>query len=58
MTLPNTFYGITVNGWMETDVFVDWFDAFADENKGCQMLLLSDGHDPYFHLCKSTSIIR
>ena len=44
MTLPNTFYGGTVNGWMETDVFADWFDAFADENKGRPMLLLFDGH--------------
>ena len=31
MTLPNTFYGVTVNGWMEPDVFADWFDAFADK---------------------------
>ena len=23
----------TVNGWMETDVFADWFDAFDHENK-------------------------
>ena len=29
---------------METDVFADWFDAFADENKGRPMLLLFDGH--------------
>ena len=33
MVLPNTFYGITVNDWMETDVFADWFDAFDQENK-------------------------
>ena len=44
MALSNTFYGVTINGWMETDVFVDWFDAFADENKGGPMLLLFDGH--------------
>ena len=44
MVLSNTFYGVTINGWMETDVFVDWFDAFADENKGGPMLLLFDGH--------------
>ena len=44
MALPNTFYGVTVNGWMETDVFADWFDAFADKNKGRPMLLLFDGH--------------
>ena len=43
MALPNTFYGVTVNGWMETDVFADWFDAFADKNKGRPMLLF-DGH--------------
>ena len=23
MALPNTFYGVTINGWMETDVFAD-----------------------------------
>ena len=33
MALPNTFYGVTVNGWMETDVFADWFDACDHENK-------------------------
>ena len=44
MALPNTFYWVTVNGWMETDVFADWFDAFADKNKGHPMLLLLDGH--------------
>ena len=33
MGLPNTFSGVTVNGWMETDVFADWFDAFDHENK-------------------------
>ena len=40
MALPNTFYGVTINGWMETDVFADWADTFADENKGHPMLLL------------------
>ena len=29
---------------METNVFADWFDVFADKNKGHQMLLLFDGH--------------
>ena len=44
MALPNTFYGVTINDWMETDVLTDWFDAFADENRGHPMLLLFDGH--------------
>ena len=44
MGLRNTFYGVTVNGWMETDIFADWLDAFADKNKGRPMLLLFDGH--------------
>ena len=44
MGLPNTFYGVIVNGWMETDVFADWFDAFAGKNKARPMLLLFDGH--------------
>ena len=51
MALPNTFYGVTVNGWMQTDVFADWFDAFADENKGCPMLLLFDGHMTHISIC-------
>ena len=33
MALPNTFYGVTVNGWMETDVFADWFGVCDHENK-------------------------
>ena len=44
MALPNTFYEVTVNGWMETDKFADWFDAFADKYKCCPMSLLFDGH--------------
>ena len=44
MALPNNFYGVAINGRMETDVFADWFDAFADENKGRPKLLLFDGH--------------
>ena len=38
MALPNTFYRVTVNGWMETDVFADWFDAFDHENKDRRIL--------------------
>ena len=34
IALPNTFYGVTVNDWMEAHVFSDWFDAFAGKNKG------------------------
>ena len=44
MALANTFYGVTVNVLRETDVFTDWFHAFADKNKGCPMLLLCDEH--------------
>ena len=51
MALPNTFYGVTVNGWMETDVFADWFDAFADENEGRPMLLLFDEHVTHISIC-------
>ena len=38
MALPNTLYRVTVNGWMETDVFADWFDAFDHENKDRRIL--------------------
>ena len=34
IALPNTFCGVTVNDWMETHVFADWFDAFAGKKKG------------------------
>ena len=40
----NNFYRVAVNGWIETNVFADWFDAFAEKNIGCPMLLLFDGH--------------
>ena len=54
----NNFYRVAVNGWIETNVFADWFDAFAEKNIGCPMLLLFDGHDSYFHPCNSTSIVE
>ena len=38
------FYRVAVNGWIETNAFADWFDAFAEKNIGCPMLLLFDGH--------------
>ena len=37
MALPNTLYGVTVNSWIQTDVLADWFDVFADKNKGYSM---------------------
>ena len=42
--LPNCFYGVTKNGWMETDTFADWFELFSNQNTGRPMLLLYDGH--------------
>lgn len=31
-------------GWMETDIFAEWFDQFADLVKERPLLLLFDGH--------------
>ena len=42
--LKNTYYGVSENGWMETNIFADWFEAFTTNNKGRPMLLLFDGH--------------
>ena len=42
--LPNCYYGVTKNGWMETSTFNDWFELFTNEHTGRPMLLLFDGH--------------
>ena len=42
--LPNTFYGRSENGWMDTEVFSTWFDKFTDQVKDRPLLLLFDGH--------------
>ncbi|XP_057314858.1 uncharacterized protein LOC130656038 [Hydractinia symbiolongicarpus] len=42
--LPNTFYAVTPNGWMNTITFADWFDKFSDQNAARPMLLFYDGH--------------
>lgn len=42
--LPNTYYGKSENGWMNTDILAEWFDRFADSIHERSLLLLFDGH--------------
>ena len=42
--LPNTFYGKSDNGWMDTEIFAIWFNKFADTLKERPLLLMFDGH--------------
>ena len=42
--LPNLYYGISENGWMDTSVFANWFKLFCGFIKDRPLLLLYDGH--------------
>ena len=42
--LPNTYYGHSENGWMDSVAFAKWFEIFAETFKDCSLLLLFDGH--------------
>ena len=42
--LPNTYYGNSNNGWMDSNAFAKWFDVFVDTVKERPLLLLFDGH--------------
>ena len=42
--LPNTYYGISENGWMTTELFAEWFELFTKEVTDRPLLLLLDGH--------------
>lgn len=42
--LPETYYGISENGWMTSDVFYDWFKLFAKRVTKRPLLLIFDGH--------------
>ena len=42
--LVDTWYGISDNGWMTTDVFSSWFDKFVKQITERPLLLIYDGH--------------
>ena len=42
--LPNTFYGISENGWMDSDIYADWFEKFLESHPIRPLLLIFDGH--------------
>ena len=42
--LPDTFYGISENGWMTTEVFAEWFAQFTALVTERPLLLIFDGH--------------
>ena len=42
--LPKTYYGISENGWMTTELFAEWFALFTKEVTERPLLLLLDGH--------------
>ena len=45
IALPGTWYGLSRNGWMTTEIFEDWFILFAEKTKRTRpLLLLLDGH--------------
>ena len=42
--LPNTMYGISPNGWMDTIIFCEWFTKFCAQVTERPLLLIYDGH--------------
>ena len=45
MALPNTYYGKSTNGWMDSGAFAKWFEYFVEDTKDLRpLLLLFDGH--------------
>lgn len=48
--LPNTFYGHSHNGWMTSQVMIDWFEQFLELVQERPILLLFDGHLTHFSI--------
>jgi hypothetical protein len=42
--VAGTTYAVSDNGWMQTNVFVSWFDTFLRQVKERPFLLVFDGH--------------
>jgi hypothetical protein len=48
--VPGTTYAVSDNGWMQTNVFVSWFDTFLRQVKERPLLLVFDGHRTHIGL--------
>ena len=42
--LPNTYYGKSGKGWMDSEAFAKWFEKFCMDVKERPLLLIYDGH--------------
>eukprot|EP00795_Rhopilema_esculentum_P009817 gene9817-18388_t len=42
--LKDTWYGVSENGWMTSELFASWFDWFAIKVTERPLLLVYDGH--------------
>ena len=40
--LPNTYFAVTENGWMTSEIFHDWLKMFLSEQKVCPLILIFD----------------
>ena len=43
-SLPNTMFGVSSQGWMDTEVFLEWFNRFLVQVTERPLLLIYDGH--------------
>jgi hypothetical protein len=50
--VAGTTYAVSDNGWMQTNVFVSWFDTFLRQVKERPFLLVFDGHRTHIGLVK------
>jgi hypothetical protein len=48
--VAGTTYAVSDNGWMQTNVFVSWFDTFLRQVKERPFLLVFDGHRTHIGL--------
>ena len=48
--VPATFYGMSQNGWMDQELFTEWFlHHFLEHAVSCRpLMLLVDGHSSHF----------
>ena len=42
--LPNTMYRVSDNGWINTQVFHQWFEKFCSQVTERPLLIIYDGH--------------
>ena len=48
--LPNTFYGVSLKGWMTFEVMQSWFEQFIKLEKKRPLLIIFDGHLTHFYI--------